>query len=111
MFRNCMLFAAVLGLLCIFVATGITAEEQKATKLIGEIAKIDVEAETVVVKDTSAEEAKEVEVTIDAKTEITKDDKAAKLADLKDGDKVTVEYVSETKEEKTVNVAKSIVVG
>ena len=112
MLRNCMLFAAVLGLVCAFVSTGIPAEEQKAAQLVGEVTKIDVKAETVVVKDTSSEkEAKEVEVTADAKTTITIDGKDAKLADLKSGDKVTVEYVSEVKEEKTVNVAKSIVVG
>lgn len=107
-----MLFAAVVGLVCAFAATGITDEEQKATQLAGEVTKIDAKSDTVVVKDASSEkEAKEVEVTVDAKTTITIDGKDAKLVDLKSGDKVTVEYVSEVKEEKTVNVAKSIVVG
>lgn len=93
----------VLSLLFIFILTGISiaAEKKGVSKHVtGDVTAVDLNAKTITVKGKTGD----IVISVDDKTKITAGKEAKTLADIKVGDKVTVNYT----EAEGKNTAKSI---
>jgi len=88
--------AVWLSVLGLFFGLALAAQEGPKTMTVnGQLVSIDAKAATVVVKaDAASGPARDLSFGVGPKTKILKDGNTVALADLKPGDKVSVEYES-----------------
>jgi hypothetical protein len=90
------------GLILIVLATAVAATASEADRietLQGEIVAVDVGASAVAVQvvDRAGSEGKQVSLTIDGETTITKNGERLTLSQLRRGDRVVVNYRTESR--------------
>lgn len=74
------------------LATSLTASAWACNTAGGEVTKIDAKGNTLVMNKTCTGGAEQMKFTIKKDTKVTVNGKEAQLADLKAGDKVTIDY-------------------
>jgi len=86
---------SLLALLVLLVGVPAMAASKHAQAMIGEIRKVDLAANAVTVASLPGSKERQMTFRVPADVQITHNDQKVAVADLKQGDRVTVEYVHE----------------